>query len=490
MKKAFYLFAAGLALLACTKELPQESGIRQKALSFELTVNHPDGAGTKSVKTGWESGDVVYVFFDGAAAPKYLKMSYDGSKWTKTQMNGSSAQSFDLNKTSGKMTAVYLPFGNDATVEADADGTSFKFNKKPLSWYFVSEKADYKVADGIVTGTLTMSLPKGFVLFSYTPNWQEGPVNPALASYESLFVPYTNPACVASISADGTVKQDLSQEIKNLPGYAYKESIIFSGVVKDSYLDTDKGWTLHLSTLVNVEDRAPSYYTKSWSSKALTTGNVVQLPALSSWTKETYRQPVDMGLSVLWANTNIGSTKPEDPTISYYAWADPLDDVDRKYSTPVKPFNEANYKWYSSNHMIKYNDVDNYVYLSDANYEDDQARQIWGGRWSVPTRAQWNELIDNCDIAWDATRNGYLFTSNKNGKSIFLRTTGGYTGDSLDSMFYDRDQLGRYWTATVDTGGGGSRFTAFALIFKSDSGPAFNSVERVSGFAIRPVWIP
>ena len=75
MKKVlFVLCAAALALVSCNKELnPAENGQGAKEstpIVFNLSAIHPNDAGTKAVKTGWENGDVVFVFFSGATAPK------------------------------------------------------------------------------------------------------------------------------------------------------------------------------------------------------------------------------------------------------------------------------------------------------------------------------------------------------------------------------------------------------------------------------------
>ena len=69
MKKlAIVCCAALLALLSCQKEsldimeTPQTPEIPAAKISFNLDATHPDGAGTKAVKTGWETGDVIFVF--------------------------------------------------------------------------------------------------------------------------------------------------------------------------------------------------------------------------------------------------------------------------------------------------------------------------------------------------------------------------------------------------------------------------------------------
>ena len=135
MKKTKIILSAVLALAACTKETEQASLVPvpvSPKYTYDITINRAD---TKAVKSGWEDGDVVCVFFSNIAAPKYLKFTYQNSEWTKTQYNGAEAQDFDF-PGDGTMTAVYLPYGSDAVVIAD--GESFKFDKTYTSYYLIS----------------------------------------------------------------------------------------------------------------------------------------------------------------------------------------------------------------------------------------------------------------------------------------------------------------------------------------------------------------
>ena len=70
------------ALLSCNKEsnLPQASN----EIVFDLSASLPDDGSTKAVKTGWETGDVIFVFFSKQDTPNYLEMKWTGSKWEMT----------------------------------------------------------------------------------------------------------------------------------------------------------------------------------------------------------------------------------------------------------------------------------------------------------------------------------------------------------------------------------------------------------------------
>ena len=61
--------------------------------------------------------------------------------------------------------------------------------------------------------------------------------------------------------------------------------------------------------------------------------------------------------------------------------------------------------------------------------EDDVAHVKWGGGWRMPTKAEFNELMDNCTWTWSTMNgvNGYFITSNKSGytdRFIFLPAAG------------------------------------------------------------------
>ena len=78
MKKTLLFAVAVLALAACSKEsLEKEEGIIDASkLVFNIDVQNANA--TKGVKTVWEDGDDVYVFFEDNTT-QYVKMTYDGS---------------------------------------------------------------------------------------------------------------------------------------------------------------------------------------------------------------------------------------------------------------------------------------------------------------------------------------------------------------------------------------------------------------------------
>ena len=221
------------SVLSCNKENQTIDPIPEKVV-FNLTVSPPiDASSYKLVKTEWEKGDVIFVFFSGVSAPQYLKMSYDGSSWNSTEMNGSSSGSMGLkNGDNGSIRAVYLPFGNDVTVAAD--GTDFKFSKTCYS-YYLTAYSNYSVANNTVSGSLKMSLPGDYVQFFME---DASAVDGAYLLDTDAVVP----SGLVSVTADGSLYEtiDNTQTIDkvagdSMTGYAYHGGYLFSGRLASNY---------------------------------------------------------------------------------------------------------------------------------------------------------------------------------------------------------------------------------------------------------------
>ena len=264
MKKTLaILMLAGLGLLACTKEAPVTTDA-SGPLAFNLTVTHPQD--TKAVKTAWEDGDVVFVFFSEAEAPRHLEMKYDaGNKtWIQTPKNGTTEESFSL--IGGTMTAVYLPFGSGAKVVAD--GKAFKFDKTYYSYYFVASKQPYTVSSGVVSGNLDMTLPDNYVQFFIKDS----------AASDGAYTLGTDaviPTGVASIAADGTITETSDKVAgDDMPGYAYGGGYLFSGKLDSSY---SYGGYYFAKTKYDLS-RADYFVT----GKTLSSHSAIKLPANNS----------------------------------------------------------------------------------------------------------------------------------------------------------------------------------------------------------------
>ena len=187
---------------------------------------------------------------------------------------------------------------------------------------------------------------------------------------------------------------------------------------------------------------------------------------------------VDLGLSVKWATCNVGATTPEEYG-DYFAWGE---------TQPKDCYVWSTYKYCngSRNTMTKYcidpdyGTVDNKTTLE---LTDDAARVNWGGKWRMPTKAEYDELMNttNCTWTW-TTQNGvkgYKVTSKKNGNSIFLPAAGYRYVYGL----YYAGSYGYYWSSSLNTSYSGD---AYGVYFNSDR-VGWDSNYRYYGHSVRAV---
>ena len=84
--------------------------------------------------------------------------------------------------------------------------------------------------------------------------------------------------------------------------------------------------------------------------------------------------------------------------------------------------------------------------LISGNAEYDAATALWGAPSRVPTEEEFDELLANCTNEWVTINGtpGRRFTSNKNGKSIFLPAAGRW----FETNYFGKKSDGRYWAGT------------------------------------------
>lgn len=213
-------------------------------------------------------------------------------------------------------------------------------------------------------------------------------------------------------------------------------------------------------------------------------------------------EAVDMGLSVQWANANLGARSLEDIG-DYYAWGETspqyytLTPQIWKYTWPRYPYDWEVYRWGSSPlSLYKYNTkercgtVDN---ITELEAEDDAAHVILGGNWRIPTKEEWKELFDNSTITCisESGRNGYMVISAINGNSLFFPSTGFFKllSESIENRYTGIEDSadGYYWSSLISED---SPYGAFAAHFSTPDLFSFSGLYRCWGCVIRPVMQP
>jgi len=175
---------------------------------------------------------------------------------------------------------------------------------------------------------------------------------------------------------------------------------------------------------------------------------------------------VDLGLpsGLKWANRNIGANAPEEFGL-YFSWGN----VEGHAEGSGYDFSSANY------------DVSPGKQISgDIALSQDAANAYLGGSCRMPTKTEFQELYDNCNVVWTTENgvNGRRFTSKTNGNSIFFPAAGYYNSTSL----YNNDSTGYYWSASRYSDSHGCN-----LYFVSGNVyPQYNNYRRY-GFPVRAV---
>lgn len=151
----------------------------------------------------------------------------------------------------------------------------------------------------------------------------------------------------------------------------------------------------------------------------------IQTDTIKSLVKPT-DYAVDLGLSVKWADRNIGA-KSKTEYGDFFSWADPKqnnNDVSNKYLNKKVPKN-----------------------ISGTEY--DIAKYKWGERWRMPTKAECEELVNECVITPEVLDGQQgLKVEGKNGNWIFL-PCGGFKAKGFIEAHKFKDEFCQIWASEV-----------------------------------------
>lgn len=236
-----------------------------------------------------------------------------------------------------------------------------------------------------------------------------------------------------------------------------------------------------------------TYYFKSY----VQNGMAVKYGAVKSFTTKESTMPggaVDLGIvmtrtdgttyKLYWAKSNLSDkglcTNPEDYG-DYYAWGE---------TEPKESYSWSTYKFStsSSGPFSKYNTIGSYDSIDNKTVlepEDDVAHVKLGGKWRMPTDAEWTELMTKCTCTWVMNYNGSGINGRlvkaTNGNSIFLPAAGLRNDTGLDAA----GSIGDYWSSSLSTD---YPFNAWLVFFSSDG--LYRSTctnYRYFGQSVRPV---
>ena len=255
-------------------------------------------------------------------------------------------------------------------------------------------------------------------------------IEPGLPESYSLSAVHANYGTVV-IEGNAIKYTAPDKAVSDFIDFSYFQGSTLKGISR-YYVNMDKGNkgdvnndgsvnALDLKLLVDalLAGEKPSKVTDINEDGQLTIGDVTSLISLLE-----HHEYVDLGLpsGTLWATCNIGAATPEDYG-SYFAWGE----------TEIK-------ESYSQDTFMQ---IDLGRNISGTNY--DAAYTKWGSDWCMPTKEDFDELMDNCTHTWTTVNdvNGLLFTSS-NGNSVFLPAAGRKCGSEI----WDANQNGFYRGAT------------------------------------------
>lgn len=188
--------------------------------------------------------------------------------------------------------------------------------------------------------------------------------------------------------------------------------------------------------------------------------------------KEKEKKAIDLGLSVLWADSNL-YCDIDFGKGGKFSWGGV---VQRTY------FRFVDCKL---NKKDKYN-LEKILGNDDlsicGNEQYDASRCLWGENWRLPQKTEIDELLYKCEWEWTAINgiSGYKVIG-KNGNSIFLPVTGEIVADKSNSP-----QSGFYWSGSANSDVLGEE--AHYLYFDENAKVHMYNGARWHGMAIRPVW--
>lgn len=184
----------------------------------------------------------------------------------------------------------------------------------------------------------------------------------------------------------------------------------------------------------------------------------------------TTGEAINMGVSVMWASTNLGAEQPENDG-DYYAYGE----------LEVKDlYTVENYKYFDKSTGV-------FLKLDDnisGNKFFDVAAAILGDNWRMPTYKEYMELRNNSittNVIYKG-RKGVLIESTVNGNTLFMPYNGVKNGGRTD----DYDNIGGYWAASYGCFPGvNGDFNHWEISFYGFGYPFL--LNNSNGLGIRPV---
>jgi len=350
-------------------------------------------------------------------------------------------------------------------------------------------QAGYLDFTGARTATEIL-VPAGTAITAALVSAQSG--QPAAASYAESITVDANSKAITVEYQTMRLSVSLAYEGETAPDLTGVTVTVTDTTANTTIAKTGNYWLIPGGHAYKVE---VSDDVEGYAAPDAATGTATSVQGASATVTMTYEEAagfVDLGLpsGLKWAQGNIvknGSKYEigaETDYGAYVSWGN----IEPHFSANGSTFDDG-YNW-GSNNIGPYASTpgasiaftaQGQGFAEDSGY--DAARELLGGKWKMPTTADFKELNDNCTSAWVANYKssgvaGRLFTSKINGATLFFPAAGNGDGSSV----LNRGSIGYYWSRSLYNADGG-----YSLRFNSSSVSPQTYRNRYYGFSVRAV---
>ena len=517
MKTKQILFAAAMTVLtACSSDDSPIDSVEQR-VPVTLAYSNIDATETRAAQGvngmtraaqnlnegTFDSDESVNVRISNTGAGEWTDYTFTtGSAGTMTAPNPApyypaGAQNIDI--------VAYYPATAGTTFSVAADQTAdASYKASDLMFASVTDQAKQAEAVNLAfqhkMAKLCVNITAGAGVGSITSvsilnvkptvsfNQTTGEVGEASGEATTIAVSNNGAAVIPAQTIDGGLLSIVTD--KGTATYSVSSKVFTAGQL----------YTLNIT--VNLRAVGTTTAITGWTSEGTVTVN----PTVELTNAPAGAEAVDLGLSVKWANMNVGATT-ETGYGTYFAWGE-TSGYNVGSTTGKTYFAWSTYAFaWTNGAMVRFT---KYVSTSSSSYwfsddvpvdnmeqlelGDDAARANWGGSWRMPTEAECDALrsSSNCNWEWTDDYNdsgiaGYIVTSKKTGytgNSIFLPAAGHRNDMEGGTLTDTSGTQGHYWTSSLYPGGGA--LWAWHLQIRSSSKYMTNGV-RPYGFSVRAV---
>lgn len=540
MKKVFVLFCTLLVLASCNIENLNVESIQEEnqEINLNITITRSDiNADTKaSVKQGWADGDVVFVFFKGVDAPKYLELKYNNGSWTATRMKADNPLTDqdieEAYKGASQFTAVYMPYGSTLTVWSSVWGFTFNRNYPGHFYTAVNQNFSWNSETSTLTASIRLvaeaPIAEGDKLVHFDVEGCDAGHDYFLdadskRSRYLLKQEYIKPISFLGIRTDGSVYKEVGAKGGEIQGLIDPNAFMsFSGVLDVSVVEQSVVYDFVVYDRIGQDGKQIYYYRDDIPAKTISKNTYIGLGDITGsntkWktrsgiffsvgmTKFVSFAPANLVLSF----TELNEGAPTNATWGFhsnqYEFVGP--DAEDPTSTQKGKFTNLtgdglfahagsfdHFGWVGGANTSFSGPLTQYGVsksMTDADYAGVSLKSDWGntitsdGYWRTPTKDEWAYLIDGRSDAYNKL--GYATVCGVHGIIILpeiftdpiTNTKVGSNGKFIPRRIQSGDAQNTGWNQNVYTSEGWTAMQTAGAIFLPAAGYRDgNSMGRV-----------